>query len=87
MLVVLGIILVVIGAIVAFAVDAAVDGVDLQAVGFILMAGGTLSLVAGVVRGASFMSMNNKKFRSERHVSADGNHVVEETKLADLAIR
>jgi hypothetical protein len=81
MLVVLGIVLVVIGAIVTFAIDSAVDGVDLKALGFILMGGGALALVAASVRGASFMSMGNKKFRSERHVSADGNHVVEETEV------
>lgn len=80
MLVVLGIILVVAGAILAFAVDAAVDNVDLVAVGWILMGGGALALVAGAVRGASFMSSRNQRFSTERHVSPDGQHYVEETR-------
>ncbi len=79
MLVAIGIIFVVIGAIVSFAIDTAVDGVDLRAIGFILIGGGALALVAAAIQGAGWMTMSNKKFRSERHVSADGNHVVEET--------
>jgi hypothetical protein len=81
MLVVLGIILLVIGAIVTFAIDSAVDGVDLVAVGYILMGAGVLALIAAAIRGAGFMSMRNNKMRSERHVSPDGNHVVEETDI------
>lgn len=79
MLVVLGIILLAVGALVTFAIDAAVDGVDLIAVGYILMGAGVLALIAAAIKGAGFMSMGNNKMRSERHVSPDGNHVVEET--------
>ena len=79
MLVVLGIILLVLGALVTFAIDTAVEGVDLIAVGYILMGAGALALVAAAIKGAGFMSMGNSKMRSERHVSPDGNHVVEET--------
>ena len=79
MLVVLGIILLVLGALVTFAIDAAVDGVDLIAVGYILMGAGALALIAAAIQGAGFMSMGNSKMRSEKHVSPDGNHVVEET--------
>jgi len=79
MLVVLGIILLVAGALITFAIDAAIEGVDLVAVGYILMGAGVLSLIAAAIQGAGFMSMGNNKMRSERHVSPDGNHVVEET--------
>jgi hypothetical protein len=77
----LGIILIVAGAIVVFAVDTAVDGVDLQALGYIMMAGGALSLVIAAIQGAGFMSMGRNRMRSERHVSSDGQHVVEETEI------
>ena len=73
----LGIILLVAGAIVAFAVHAAFDNVDLTTLGVILMAAGALSLIVALIRG---LSMSNSRTVAERHVSADGNHVVEETK-------
>ena len=41
--------LVAVGAILAFAVTDRLDGVDLQMVGWVLMAAGALGLVAGVV--------------------------------------
>ena len=80
MLVAFGIVLVIAGAIITFAVDTAVEGVDLQAVGWILMAGGAASIIAGAIRGATFMSSGRTKFQHERHVSPDGQHVVEETR-------
>ena len=79
MLVALGIILFIAGAIVAFAVDTGVDGVDLTALGYILMAGGGIALIAAAIQGAGWMSMTNRKYRSEQHVSPDGNHIVSET--------
>ena len=80
MLVAFGIILTIAGAIITFAIDAQVDDIDLAAVGWILMAGGVASIIAGAIKGASVMSMGNKKFEHERHVSPDGQHVVEETR-------
>lgn len=80
MLVAFGIILAIAGAIIVFAIDTQVEGVDLAAIGWILIAGGAASIIAGAIRGASFMSMGNKKFQHERHVSPDGQHVVEETR-------
>ena len=82
MLAVFGIFLIVAGAIVTFAVDTAVEGVDLQALGYILMAGGVLSLLAAAIKGAGWMSMSNTKMHTERHMSADGGHYVEETQTA-----
>jgi len=69
----LSILLIAVGAILAFAVNAAADNVNLVAVGIILMVVGLLGLVVSLMRG-TFTG-----FRSERHVSADGRHVVEET--------
>ena len=78
MLALLGIILIVAGAILTFAVSAAVEGVDLQALGYILMAGGGLALLAAAIQGAGWMSMGKRSMRTERQVSADGRHYVEE---------
>ncbi|MCB0997612.1 MAG: hypothetical protein KDB21_21120 [Acidimicrobiales bacterium] len=61
------------GAVLTFAVDVLVDGVDLAAVGVILMIVGGVGLVVSLLRGRS------AGFRTERHVSDDGRHVVEET--------
>ncbi len=79
MLVVLGIILLVAGAILSFAIDKVVDGVDLLAVGYILMGAGVLALIASAIRGVGFMSRGNNRMHSERYVSPEGNHVFEET--------
>lgn len=77
----LGIILIVAGAIATFAIDTGVDGVDLEAIGYITMAGGALSLIVAAIQGAGLISLTNKKVRSEHHVSADGRHVVDETEV------
>lgn len=82
MLAVFGILLIVAGAIVTFAIDTAVNGVDLEVLGYILMAGGALSLLAAAIMGAGWMSMTNTKMHTERHVSADGRHYVEDSQTA-----
>ncbi len=81
MLVGIGIVLVVAGAIIGFAVDTAIDGVDLKAVGLIMIGGGVLSLLIAGIQAAGWMSMNNRKMRSERHMSPDGKHYVEESEM------
>ena len=80
MLVAFGIILTIAGAIIAFAVDTQVENVDLAMVGWILMAGGIASVVAGAIKGATAASLGSKTVRNERHVSRDGQHIVEETR-------
>lgn len=80
MFAILGILLLVAGAIVTFAVERSADGVDLEAIGWILMAGGALSLLVALIQAAGWMSMSNTKFHTERHVSADGQHFVEEVR-------
>lgn len=75
----LGIILIVAGAIIAFGITTAVDNVNLEVVGYVLMAGGALSLLVGAIQGLGWMSRSNHKIETERHVSPDGTHYVEET--------
>lgn len=82
MFAVLGIILLVAGGILAFAVERQADGVDLVAIGWIMIAGGGLSLLAAAIQGAGFMSMSKTRVHTERHMSADGQHYVEETETA-----
>ena len=82
MLVALGIIIGVLGAILTFAVEAEVGGLELSTIGWILMAGGAIALVAGAIKGAGWLSMSNHKVQHERHESADGRHVVEESKVS-----
>lgn len=77
----IGIILIIAGAIIAFGIDSAVEGVDLLAIGYILMGGGALALLVAAVQGAGFMSMRNNRYRTERHASPDGQHVVQETEI------
>ena len=75
----LGIILIIAGAIVAFGVEQAVDGFDLQAIGYILRVGGAISLLVAAIQGLGWMSRSRHNVQTERHVSPDGGHVVEET--------
>lgn len=82
MLVFLGIVLVMGGAILTFAIESGVDGVDLGAIGWILMGGGALALIAAAVSYAGWMSMGNKRYTAERHVSPDGQHVAEEVRVS-----
>ncbi|MHC2185710.1 DUF6458 family protein [Rathayibacter agropyri] len=44
-----GIFLLIVGAVLAFAVDAQVSGIDLKLVGYILMAAGAVGLILGLV--------------------------------------
>jgi uncharacterized membrane protein HdeD (DUF308 family) len=71
----LGIFLLAVGAVLTFALNVSVSEVDLAVVGWILMAVGALAVIAAIVRDAPFWSR-----RTERHVSADGRHVVDESR-------
>jgi hypothetical protein len=82
MFAVLGIILLVAGAIVTFAVEREADGVDLETLGWILMAGGALSLLISLFVGASWWSTRGMRAHTERHVSADGATVVEDSRVS-----
>jgi hypothetical protein len=76
----LGIILLVVGGILAFAVRESVEQIDLVMVGWILIAGGALSLVIGAIQGLGWMQARSTNMRTERHMSDDGQHYVEETR-------
>jgi hypothetical protein len=78
----LGIFLIVTGAVLTFAINDTFEGVDLEMIGWILMAGGAVSLLVAAVIGAGWMASNKSRFVTERHVSDDGRHYVEETKTA-----
>lgn len=45
----IGIVLLVVGAILAFAVNAEIAGIDIHVIGYIVMAGGLLALIIGLV--------------------------------------
>ncbi len=82
MFAVLGIVLLVAGAIITFAIEREAEGFDLAAIGWILMAGGGLALLVAMIQGAGWMTARNSRFHTERHVSDDGRHVVEESQTA-----
>jgi hypothetical protein len=77
----LGIILLVAGAIITFAIDREAEGFDLNALGWILMAGGGLALLVALIQGMGWMSARRTHAHTERHVSADGGHYVEDSQL------
>ncbi len=78
----LGIILLVAGAIVTFAIDREAEGFDLHALGYILMAGGALALLVALIQGLGWMSSKNVHAHTERHVSSDGGHYVEDSQVS-----
>ena len=78
----LGIFLIVAGATLTFAINDTVDSVNLEVVGWILMGGGAVSLLVAAIAGAGWMASSRSKFVTERHVSDDGRHYVEETHTA-----
>lgn len=71
----LGVLFLAAGAILAFAVDVTVSGIDIRAVGLILMAVGAVAVIASLVQQRPFW-----RVRTERHVSADGRHVIDDTR-------
>jgi hypothetical protein len=76
----LGILLLVVGSVLAFAVRESVEQVDLVMIGWILIAGGVLSLLVSAIHGLGWMSSRTTRMSTERHRSPDGQHYVEETR-------
>jgi hypothetical protein len=76
----IGILLLVIGATMVWGVSTAVDGLDLQAIGYIVMAGGAIALLVAAIQAAGWWSRSSRRVQTERHVSPDGRHYVEETR-------
>lgn len=71
----LGVLFLAVGAILAFAVEVSVAGVDLDAVGWILMIVGAIALLAGMLTERGLWGWRT---RSERQVSPDGRTVYEQ---------
>ena len=78
----LGIVLIVAGAILTFAVDRQAEGFDINAIGWILMAGGALALLAALIQAVAWSGSRRFKSHTERHVSGDGGSYVEETRVS-----
>lgn len=74
----LGIVLIVIGAILNYAVSAAVEGVDLVIIGNILMGAGGIAFLVGLVQ--QFTS-GSSRVRSTREESDDGRTVIEDKRV------
>ena len=74
----LGLVLVALGAVLRYAITAEASGVDLDMIGLILMATGAVGFLFGLFEGTF------RKRRVERHVSADGRHVVEENESSGI---
>ncbi len=68
------------GAIMAWAVKDTSTGFDIHMIGIILLIVGAVGLIASLVRG-SFMGFSSTR---ERHVSADGQTVVEREKTSGI---
>ena len=75
MFAVLGVFLLVIGAIVTFAIEREAEGVDLVALGWILMGAGAISLLIGLMTSAAWWSARPTRARYERHVTPDGTFI------------
>lgn len=69
----LGIFLLVVGAILSFAVSNAIDGVNLVTVGYILMAAGVLSLLLGLVMNTQRTNTTHREI-VDRHNDTDVRH-------------
>ena len=78
----LGIVLIVAGAILTFAIDRQAEGVDIDAIGWILMAGGGIALLVSIFQAAAWATWRKRHFVTERHVSPDGEHVIEESQMS-----
>lgn len=69
----LGIFLLVIGAILAFAVNASFSGIEVSTIGYILMAAGVLTLLLGLVMNTQRTNTSHREV-VDRHVDGDVRH-------------
>jgi len=74
----LSVLLIAAGAVLTFAVERQADGINLDAVGIILMVVGGIGLIASVMRG----SMLGFSATRRRRVSPDGRTVVEQDRVS-----
>jgi hypothetical protein len=76
----LSVLLIAAGAILTFAWEREADGINLDAVGVILMVVGAIGLLASLIRG----SMLGFRSTRERRVSRDGRTVVERDRTSSI---
>ena len=76
----LSVLLIAAGAILTFAVEKTADGINLDAVGIILMVVGAVGLVAAVARGSMLGFSTTRK----RQVSPDGRTVIEKERSSGV---
>lgn len=69
----IGIFLLVVGAILAFAVDYSLQGIDVTTIGYILLAGGVLSLLIGIVVNTQRTNTTHREV-VDRHEDRDVRH-------------
>lgn len=74
----LGIGLLVVGAILAFAIGLSTDIANIQLIGYIMMGAGLLALIIGMVQGGN---VGGNKITTKRQTSDDGTTVVEEKRI------
>lgn len=67
--------MIVIGAIVAFAVEREAEGVDLYALGWILMGAGAVSLLVELMFSAAWWTRRPRHAHYERQVMPDGTYI------------
>jgi vacuolar-type H+-ATPase subunit I/STV1 len=76
----LGLLLLIAGAIVTFAVERESDNVDLQALGWILMIAGAVSMLIGLITWSAWWGSRKTRALHEVHVTPDGG-MIEETRI------
>jgi hypothetical protein len=80
----LGIFLLVVGAILSFAVRDRVDAVDLTMIGYIMMGGGALALLMSILMGNRGMPGSGYSSRTTTHVDPNTGTRVDETRVDGL---
>jgi hypothetical protein len=76
----LGLLMVLAGAIVTFAVERESESVDLEALGWILMIAGAASMLIGLITWAAWWGNRRTRALHEVHVTPDGG-MIEETRI------
>ena len=81
----LGVVLIVVGAVMRYAINVDgrnTEGFDVRMIGLIVMVGGGLTLAVAAIQGLGWMSSKNSHVRSERSVGDNGRTVIEDTKVS-----
>ncbi len=76
----LGLLLLVAGAIVTFALERESDDINLEALGWILMVAGAVSMLIGLITYTAWWGSRRSHAQREVHATADGGFV-EETRI------